>query len=143
MVTEELVIFAELSLITSKPSLYIANVSEEGLSEASEFEVALRELAAREQVEVIPICAQVESELAEIEEDEARAFMEEMGIRHSGTVQLAKSGYQLLNQITYFTAGKRKFEPGRFNVDLLLHRQLVKFIAISRRVSSVRSLPLR
>ena len=106
--TEELVIFAELSLITSKPSLYIANVSEEGLSEASEFEVALRELAAREQVEVIPICAQVESELAEIEEDEARAFMEEMGIRHSGTVQLAKSCYQLLNQITYFTAGKKE-----------------------------------
>ncbi len=135
--TEELVIFAELSLITSKPSLYIANVSEEGLSEASEFEVALRELAAREQVEVIPICAQVESELAEMEEEEARAFMEEMGIRHSGTVQLARSGYQLLNQITYFTAGKRKFEPGRFNVDLLLPRQLVKFIAISRRVSSV------
>ena len=106
--TEELVIFAELSLITSKPSLYIANVSEEGLSEASEFEVALRELAAREQVEVIPICAQVESELAEMEEEEARAFMEEMGIRHSGTVQLARSGYQLLNQITYFTAGKKE-----------------------------------
>ena len=105
---EELAIFAELSLITSKPSLYIANVSEEGLNKASLFEVALRELAAREHVEVIPICAQVESELAEMEEDEAQAFMGEMGIRHSGTVQLARSGYQLLNQITYFTAGKKE-----------------------------------
>jgi hypothetical protein len=106
--TEELVTFAELSLITSKPSLYIANVSEKGLSEASELEVALQELAVSEKIEVIPICAQVESELAEMEEDEARIFMEEMGIRHSGTVQLARSGYQLLNQITYFTAGKKE-----------------------------------
>ena len=105
---EELAIFAELSLITSKPALYIANVSEEGLNKASVFEGALRELAAREQVEVIPICAQVESELAEMEEDEAQAFMGEMGIPHSGTVQLARSGYQLLNQITYFTAGKKE-----------------------------------
>jgi ribosome-binding ATPase YchF (GTP1/OBG family) len=43
-----------------------------------------------------------------MEEEEARTFMEEMGIRHSGTVQLARSGYQLLNQITYFTAGKKE-----------------------------------
>ena len=105
---EESAIFAELSLITSKPSLYIANVSEEGLNKASVFEVALQEFAAREQFEVIPICAQVESELAEMEEDEAQAFMGVVGIRHSGTVQLARSGYQLLNQITYFTAGKKE-----------------------------------
>ena len=43
-----------------------------------------------------------------MEEDEAQAFMREMGIRHSGTVELARSGYQLLNQITYFTAGKKE-----------------------------------
>ena len=105
---EEQEILAELNLITSKPSLYIANVSEEGLSEPSAFEVSLRELAAREEAEVIPICAQVEAELAEMEEDEAKAFMEEMGIRNSGTVQLARSGYHLLDQITYFTAGKKE-----------------------------------
>ena len=99
---------ADLSQLTSQPPPDNPHVSEEGLSEASEFEVALRELASREQAEVIPICAQVESELAEMEEEETRAFMEEMGIRHSGTVQLARSGYQLLNQITYFTAGKKE-----------------------------------
>jgi GTP-binding protein YchF len=105
---QELEILAELSLITLKPSLYIANVSEEGLAEASPFERQLREHAAKENAEVIPICAQVEAELSEMDEEESAAFMEEMGIKEAGTAHLARAGYQLLNQITYFTAGKKE-----------------------------------
>ena len=59
-------------------------------------------------MEVIPICAQVEAELAEMEDDESELFMEELGIDSSGLDRLTHSGYRMLEQITYFTAGKQE-----------------------------------
>ena len=98
----------ELSLLTLKPYLYIANISEDGLNNPEVREQHLRELADEEGVEVIPICAQVESELSEMDDDESKLFMEELGIDSSGLDRLTHSGYRMLEQITYFTAGKQE-----------------------------------
>ena len=65
-------------------------------------------MASKEGVEVIPICAKVESELAEMDEDDSRLFMKELGIESSGLDRLIDSGYKLLEQITFFTAGKKE-----------------------------------
>jgi GTP-binding protein YchF len=101
-------LFRDLSLITQKPYLYIANVDEDGLREPSAFEIELRARASEEGVEVIPICAQVESELADMDAEEAELFMEELGIASSGLHRLTHAGYELLDQITFFTAGKQE-----------------------------------
>ena len=106
--TEEKKNVNELSLLTNKPYLYIANISEGGLKHPEIFEQQLRELADEEGVNVIPICAQVESELSEMDKDESKLFMEELGIDSSGLEKLTHTGYSLLKQITFFTAGKQE-----------------------------------
>jgi len=106
--TEERKNVNELSLLTNKPYLYIANISEGGLKDPEIFEQQLRELADEEGVNVIPICAQVESELSEMDKDESKLFMEELGIDSSGLEKLTHTGYSLLKQITFFTAGKQE-----------------------------------
>jgi GTP-binding protein YchF len=98
----------ELSLLTLKPYLYIANISEDGLNNPEVREQQLRELADEEGVEVIPICAQVESELSEMDDDESKLFMEELGIDSSGLDRLTHSGYGMLEQITYSLTGKQE-----------------------------------
>lgn len=103
---EEKELLDELGLITMKPYLYIANVSEAQLTSTSPQEIALRALAEKQGVAFIKVCAQVESELAEMPPDEAALFLAELGIPQSGLIQLAQACYQLLDQITFFTAGK-------------------------------------
>ena len=106
--TDEKLIIGELNLLSMKPYIYIANVSEDHLKEASDSEKQLRKFAFQEGVEVIPICAKVESELSDMEEEESDYFMEELGIDGTGIDQLTNSGYRMLEQITYFTAGKNE-----------------------------------
>ena len=106
--TDEKLIIGELNLLSMKPYIYIANVSEDQLKEASDSEKQLRKFAFQEGVEVIPICAKVESELSDLDEEESDYFMEELGIEGTGIDQLTNSGYRMLEQITYFTAGKNE-----------------------------------
>ena len=106
--TDEKLIIGELNLLSMKPYIYIANVSEDHLKEASDSEKQLRKFAFQEGVEVIPICAKVESELSDMNEEESDYFMEELGIDGTGIDQLTNSGYRMLEQITYFTAGKNE-----------------------------------
>ena len=106
--TDEKLIIGELNLLSMKPCIYIANVSEDQLKEASDSEKQLRKFAFQEGVEVIPICAKVESELSDLDEEESDYFMEELGIEGTGIDQLTNSGYRMLEQITYFTAGKNE-----------------------------------
>ena len=106
--TDEKLIIGELNLLSMKPYIYIANVSEDHLKEASDSEKQLRKFAFQEGVEVIPICAKVESELSDLDEEESDYFMEELGIEGTGIDQLTNSGYRMLEQITYFTAGKNE-----------------------------------
>ncbi|MDE5414148.1 redox-regulated ATPase YchF [Alkalihalobacterium chitinilyticum] len=95
-----------LHLLTMKPVLYVANVSEEDLLGGdNEYVKTVKEFAVNENSEVIVVCAKIESEIAELDGDEKAMFLEELGIEESGLDQLIRASYHLLGLRTYFTAG--------------------------------------
>ncbi len=100
----ELTWFHHLHLITAKPTLYIANVSEEGFDNNPHLDV-LHDYATKEGSEVVPVCAAIESEIAELSREEAEEFLQEMGLDEPGLDRVIHAGYQLLKLQTYFTAG--------------------------------------
>ena len=95
----------ELQLLTAKPFFYVANLDEEELENPGPQFQALEKHAAQQGKTVIPVSAKLEAELSEMDEEESREFQEEMGIQQTGLDQVILQGYELLNQITYFTAG--------------------------------------
>ncbi|MGG1572816.1 redox-regulated ATPase YchF [Fictibacillus sp. NRS-1165] len=112
---EEKKIVYGLHLLTMKPILYAANVNEEDLLEGgNEHVVKVREYAAREHAEVIVICAKIEEEIAELDGDEKKAFLEELGIQEAGLDQLIRASYSLLGLATYFTAGVQEVRAWTF-----------------------------
>ncbi|OXM86426.1 redox-regulated ATPase YchF [Paenibacillus rigui] len=104
---DEALLIRDLHLLTMKPMLYAANVSEEEVATADEnpFVQKVREYAALEGAEVVPISAKVESEIAELEGEDKAMFLEELGLQESGLNRLIKAAYKLLGLYTYFTAG--------------------------------------
>ncbi|TWH46599.1 redox-regulated ATPase YchF [Sporomusa sp. KB1] len=98
----------ELFLLTLKPTLFVANVSEQEAADAgSNPHVAkVREYAAREGAEVIVVSAKVESEIAELPDDEAREFLADLGLEESGLDKLIRASFTLLGLMTFFTAGE-------------------------------------
>ena len=104
---EEAAFVKTLNLLSYKPIIYVANVSEDDASgDGNQYVEAVREFAATEGSEVIMVCAQLEAEIAELEDDERAAFLEDLGIEESGLDKLVKSSYSLLNLISYLTAGE-------------------------------------
>ncbi len=97
----------DLHLLTAKPTLYIANVAEDGFENNSRLD-AVREMAAAEADEVVAVCAAIEAELVELDEDEQRAFLEEMGLDEAGLNRVIRASYRLLGLQTYFTAGVKE-----------------------------------
>jgi GTP-binding protein YchF len=97
----------ELFLLTAKPTLYIANVAEDGL-ENNPLLDKVREFAASEGAEVVPVCAAIESELAELDDDERTEFLQELGLEEPGLNRVIRAGYSLLHLHTYFTAGVKE-----------------------------------
>ena len=97
----------ELHLLTDKPTLYIANVDEEGL-ESNPWMDDLHELADKEGAKVIPVCAAIESEIAQLEDDEKAEFLEAMGLEEPGLNRIIRAGYELLGLQNYFTAGPKE-----------------------------------
>ncbi len=97
----------ELHLITAKPSLYIANVAEDGF-EANPHLEAVREYAAGEDAEAVPVCAAIEADIAELDAVEAAEFLQEMGLDEPGLDRVIHAGYKLLHLQTYFTAGPQE-----------------------------------
>jgi len=97
-------------LLTWKPVLYAANVSEDELldAESNPYVQKVREFASAENSEVIVVCAKIEEEIAELEGDEKQEFLQDLGIEESGLDQLIKAAYNLLGLETYFTAGKQE-----------------------------------
>lgn len=93
--------------MTLKPVLYAANVSEDGVTDAENnpFVQQVREFAAAENAEVVPISAKVEAEIAELEGEDKAMFLEELGLESSGLDRLITAAYRLLGLYTYFTAG--------------------------------------
>ena len=96
-----------LDLLTYKPVIYAANVSEDDVaSEDNEYVKAVKDYAAAEGSEVVVICAKIEAELSELDDDERIMFLEDMGISEAGLDKLIKSSYALLDLISFLTTGE-------------------------------------
>ncbi|MDB2403347.1 DUF933 domain-containing protein, partial [Litoricolaceae bacterium] len=104
---DEMDVVATLHLLTIKPTLYIANVAEDGFENNPWLET-VRAIAAAENAEVVPICNKIESEIAELEDDEKAEFLEELGLAEAGLDRVIRAGYALLGLQTYFTAGVKE-----------------------------------
>ena len=98
-----------LELITFKPVLYVCNVSEDDLLADNEYVKKVKEIAAKENAEVILISAKIESEINELDSyEEKKIFLEDIGMKEPGSYKLIRSAYKLLNLHTFFTAGKKE-----------------------------------
>ena len=104
---DEKALLQPLSLLTLKPTMYIANVAEDGFENNSHLE-AIKALASKEKSVVVPICNKLESEIAELEDDEKVEFLSEMGMEEPGLNRVIRGGYDLLGLHTYFTAGVKE-----------------------------------
>ncbi|WP_099351383.1 redox-regulated ATPase YchF [Fredinandcohnia onubensis] len=113
---EQLKYVKGMHLLTSKPVLYVANVSEDEVADPSsnEYVQLVREFAQKENAEVIVVCAKIESEIAELEGEEKAMFLEELEIEESGLDQLIRAAYHLLGLATYFTAGVQEVRAWTF-----------------------------
>lgn len=104
---EEMELIRELHLLTAKPVMYIANVAENGFTDNALLD-AVRQLAKQENAIVVPICASIESEIGELEDQDKAAFLADMGLDEPGLNRVIRGGYQLLGLQTYFTAGVKE-----------------------------------
>jgi len=104
---DELAHLYDIHLLTIKPTMYIANVAEDGFDD-NHFLDAVRKIAEAEGAVVVPICASIESELSELDDDEVEVFLEELGLDEPGLNRVIRAGYQLLSLQTYFTAGVKE-----------------------------------
>ncbi len=93
-----------LNLLTVKPTMYIANVDEDGFEGNAHLD-KVREIAASEAAVVVAICNKLEAEIAELEDEERDEFLEELGMEEAGLDRVIRAGYELLGLHTYFTAG--------------------------------------
>ena len=96
-----------LSFLTLKPTMYIANVNEDGF-ENNPYLDKVNEFAAKENAVVVPVCAAIEAEIAELDDEERDEFMQDLGIEEPGLNRVIRAGYKLLNLQTYFTAGVKE-----------------------------------
>jgi len=98
----------DFGLLTIKPMIYVANVADSELAEDNEMVRQVRQFASSEGAEVVKISAQIEGELAEMPEEDAKAFLEELGIEESGLNKLIRVGYKTLGLITFITSGEKE-----------------------------------
>ena len=98
----------DLCLLTAKPVLYVANVSEEDLATGNKYVEQLAAAAAAESASMVTIAGAIEQELSLLNAEEQREFLAEMGMEEPGLSRLIKAGYQLLGLITYFTVGEKE-----------------------------------
>lgn len=102
---------SEYNLLTAKPVIYAANVSEDDLADdaaGNPMVNDVRDLAKKEGSQVFVICAQIEQEIAELDDDEKKEFLEDLGLKESGLEKLIKASYELLGLISYLTSGEQE-----------------------------------
>ncbi|WIM81384.1 redox-regulated ATPase YchF [Gallibacterium anatis] len=104
---EELQAIKSYNFLTLKPTMYIANVNEDGF-ENNPYLDRVCEIAEKEGAVVVPVCAAIEAEIAELEDDEKIEFLQELGLEEPGLNRVIRAGYKLLNLQTYFTAGVKE-----------------------------------
>jgi len=108
---DELEMLKDMPLLTKKPVIYVANISEDDIAsdiDSNPHFAKVKGYADAEGAAVIPICTKLEAEIAELEGDEKAMFLEEMGLSESGLDKLIKAGYSLLGLISYLTAGPKE-----------------------------------
>jgi len=99
----------DIQLLTDKPVIYVANVDEKSIHTGNAFVDALKNLVKDEGAEVVMVCAAIEAQIAELDnEADRQVFLEEYGLTESGLNRLVRAAYHLLNLITYFTAGEKE-----------------------------------
>ena len=104
---DEQAVLKDFQLITNKPVLYIANVNEDGFENNPALD-ALTELAKQEDAKIVAVCAAIEAEIVELEDDEKIEFLADMGLDEPGLDRVIRAGYALLGLQTYFTAGEKE-----------------------------------
>ena len=112
---EELAAIKYLSFLTLKPTMYIANVNEDGF-ENNPFLDKVKAIAEQEKALVVPVCAAIEAELAELDEADRDEFMQDLGLTEPGLNRVIRAGYSLLNLQTYFTAGVKEVRAWTISV---------------------------
>ncbi len=100
-------VIKELRLLSAKPVIYVANVSEDDIS-GNEYSKIVEEIAKKENAPVIVLSSKVEEQISKLDDEEKQEFMEMLGIKESGLDRLAKIGYKMLGLITFFTAGPKE-----------------------------------
>ncbi|MBU2477537.1 MAG: YchF family ATPase, partial [Gammaproteobacteria bacterium] len=113
--TDELAEVYDLHLLTIKPTMYIANVAEDGFENNPRLD-AVRAFAAEEGAEVVAVCASIEAELIELDDEERGVFLAEMGQDEPGLNRVIRAGYKLLGLQTYFTAGVKEVRAWTIHV---------------------------
>jgi len=101
---DEVILIKELCLITLKPALYIANVQDDGFENNPMLD-QVKEFAATENANVVAVCAAIEAEIIQLDEDEKQEFLDDLGLVEPGLNRVVRAAYSLLNLSTYFTAG--------------------------------------
>jgi GTP-binding protein YchF len=104
---DELRLVRELNLLTLKPTMYIANVAEDGFKDNPHLE-RVRKLAEQEGAAVVPVCAAIEAEIAELSDEDKGEFLADLGLEEPGLSRVIRAGYTLLGLQTYFTAGVKE-----------------------------------
>ncbi|WP_017444307.1 redox-regulated ATPase YchF [Gayadomonas joobiniege] len=113
---DEKKVISHFNFLTLKPTMYIANVSEDGF-ENNPYLDKVRAIAEQENAVVVPVCAEIEAELAELDEEERTEFMADLGLTEPGLNRVIRGGYQLLNLHTYFTAGVKEVRAWTIKVN--------------------------
>ena len=104
---EDLLELRDIFLLTAKPTMYIANVAEDGFQD-NPFLDAVHAWAAAEGAEVVPVCAAIEAEIVELEPEETCPLLADLGLDEPGLNRVVRAGYRLLGLETYFTAGPKE-----------------------------------
>lgn len=104
---DDYALYDQFHLITLKPVMYIANVSEDGFENNPHLDV-VNEIAAADNAVVVVVCNQIEAEISELDDEEKAEFLEDMGMEEAGLDRVIRAGYELLGLQTYFTAGVKE-----------------------------------
>lgn len=105
---DEIAVIKQLNLMSVKPVIYCANVSEFDLKDGNNYTKLVEEYASKSGAQTVIICARIEEELVELGEEGAKEYLEELGVENSGIDKMIKSVYKLLNLITFITAGEKE-----------------------------------
>ena len=113
---DDLAQLKQLNLLTLKPTLYIANLAEDGFENNPHLD-AVRKIAEQENAQLVPICNKIEAEIAELDDEDKLEFLADLGMEEPGLNRVIRAGYNLLNLHTYFTAGIKEVRAWTIPID--------------------------